>query len=106
MEMFLLLALAFAAYFLPSIIACVRNHPSIVAIVLLNTLAGWTFIGWLASLIWSVINQPAASVQQASPVNADGLSQADELNKLAVLLQKGHITQEEFTAQKMRVLSK
>jgi hypothetical protein len=101
--MFLLLVLGGAVYFLPSIIAGMRNHPSIVAIVLLNTLAGWTFIGWLVSLIWSVINQPTASVP---PVDSVVLSQADELNKLAILLEKGYITQDEFTTQKQRVLSK
>ena len=45
-----------AFYFVPTIIACVRKHRNRVAIILLNVLAGWTFVGWLVALIWSVVN--------------------------------------------------
>lgn len=44
-----------ALYFIPSIIAHNRNHRQFTAIFLLNLLTGWTFIGWVAALIWSVI---------------------------------------------------
>jgi hypothetical protein len=43
-------------YFVPIIVACVRHHPNTPAIVLLNLLAGWTFIGWVGSLVWSLTN--------------------------------------------------
>jgi heme/copper-type cytochrome/quinol oxidase subunit 3 len=42
-------------YFIPSIIANNRNHRQSTAIFLLNLLLGWTFIGWVAALIWAVI---------------------------------------------------
>ena len=32
-----------------------RGHPSLIAIGLLNLLLGWTFLGWLGSLVWSLI---------------------------------------------------
>jgi len=41
-------------YFVPTIIATRRDHSNMVAIFLLNLLLGWSFLGWLAALIWSV----------------------------------------------------
>jgi hypothetical protein len=42
-------------YFLPSIIAISNNHKNKVAITALNIFAGWTFIGWVGSLVWALI---------------------------------------------------
>ena len=41
-------------YLLPSIVAGSRDHRNVMPIVALNIFAGWTFVGWLASLIWSL----------------------------------------------------
>jgi hypothetical protein len=41
-------------YFIPSIIASVRNHRQIGTIFRLNIFLGWTFIGWVAALIWAM----------------------------------------------------
>ena len=46
--------LIFAAYFLPALIAFLRQHRNMLAIFLLNLLLGWTALGWVGSLIWSV----------------------------------------------------
>ena len=43
-----------AAYFIPTAIAAFRGHHNTMAIFGLNLLLGWTFIGWVASLIWSL----------------------------------------------------
>lgn len=48
-------------YFIPTVIAVIRDHHNKVAIAVLNTFLGWTFIGWVAALVWSVTankNQP------------------------------------------------
>ena len=50
----LMIALIFAVYFLPSIIAITREHKNKLAIFLLNLLLGWTVLGWVSSLVWSV----------------------------------------------------
>lgn len=50
------LGVLIGGYFLPTIIAIIRKHPNVVAILLINLLLGWTFIGWVAALIWSVIS--------------------------------------------------
>jgi hypothetical protein len=43
-----------AIYFLPSLVARGRNHRNESAIVLINLLLGWTLIGWVVALVWSV----------------------------------------------------
>ncbi|MCL1885621.1 MAG: superinfection immunity protein [Dehalococcoidia bacterium] len=42
-------------YFLPTIIAVLRHHRNALAVFLVNLFFGWTFIGWVIALIWSVI---------------------------------------------------
>jgi hypothetical protein len=42
-------------YFLPWFVAWNRQHPSLVAIFVLNLFVGWTFIGWLIALVWSCV---------------------------------------------------
>ena len=46
--------LGLSLYLLPAIIALARNHHNAVAIVLLNILLGWTFVGWVIALVLSV----------------------------------------------------
>ncbi len=41
-------------YFLPAIIAGQRRLYDRTAITLVNLLLGWTFIGWVAALIWAI----------------------------------------------------
>lgn len=44
------------AYLLPSFVALQRKHVNTTAICVLNILVGWSFIGWVAALIWSLVN--------------------------------------------------
>lgn len=48
-----LIALGVVIYFIPGIVAHVRGHHQENAIVLLNLFLGWTFIGWVAALVWA-----------------------------------------------------
>jgi hypothetical protein len=50
--------LSFGFYLLPSIIAFKRGHHQRVAVLLVNIFAGWTFIGWVAALVWSATHIP------------------------------------------------
>jgi hypothetical protein len=45
----------FCLYFFPSLIAFLRGHKNSLAIFLLNFLWGWTGIGWVIALVWSVM---------------------------------------------------
>ena len=41
-------------YFIPTIIAVIRKHQNIIPICILNIFLGWTILGWIASLAWSL----------------------------------------------------
>jgi len=41
-------------YFLPILIALVRNKKNGCAIFALNFFLGWTFIGWVIALVWAL----------------------------------------------------
>ena len=43
----------FAMYWLPTLIAIVRQTPSALGIAALNFFFGWTGIGWIILLIWA-----------------------------------------------------
>ncbi len=48
------LAVAVGLYFLPNWVAMARKHPQGNAIFYLNFLTGWTAIGWVVALVWSL----------------------------------------------------
>lgn len=50
--------LLLSLYVLPSVIAQARAHHNRTAILLVNLVLGWTVLGWLAALVWSVTNPP------------------------------------------------
>jgi len=56
-------------YFIPTITAFQRKHPSKEAISVLNLLLGWTFIGWVAAMVWAV-NVPAKVRVPVAPPQA------------------------------------
>lgn len=43
-------------YFLPLIVAMARSHRQVIAIGVLNGLAGWTIAGWVAALVWAFVS--------------------------------------------------
>lgn len=44
-------------YWLPTVIAMVRNASSGVAVSLVNLFAGWTGIGWLVAFVMAVLSR-------------------------------------------------
>jgi hypothetical protein len=48
--------IALAIYFIPTIVAYNRKHKHLMAIFFTNLFLGWTFLGWVAALIWSCMN--------------------------------------------------
>ena len=59
---YLALGFMLGLYIAPLIIATVRDHHRLPWIGLVNFAAGWTVVGWIGALVWSVttIRQPAA----------------------------------------------
>lgn len=53
MELFLILLFGLTFYFLPWLVAVMREHHQAGAIAVLNLFLGWTFIGWVVALVWA-----------------------------------------------------
>jgi hypothetical protein len=49
----LLAMLLLLVYFVPTMVAHGRNHRQRLAITVLNTVLGWTLIGWAGALVWA-----------------------------------------------------
>jgi hypothetical protein len=66
---YLVLGSMLGIYIAPLVIAVVRDHHRLPWIGLLNLAAGWTVVGWIGALVWSVtaIRQPAAIMWMGSP---------------------------------------
>ena len=47
------IVLIIGIYFLPGIVAHIRDHHQVNAIVLLNIFLGWTLLGWVIALVWA-----------------------------------------------------
>lgn len=56
-------AVGFVLYWLPAVLALARKHHQLMPIVLVNFFFGWTGIGWIAALVWSV----SAKAPQSHP---------------------------------------
>lgn len=66
------IAVGIAFYFVPFIIANRREHPNQFAIFVICFFLGWTLLGWVGALVWSVMAIPAqksATAQNNSYVN-------------------------------------
>ena len=88
-------------YMMPTFLAVGRKHKALPAIFALNLFLGWSLLGWVATLVWSLTNpNPSAPVV----INQAAGSMADELVKLADLRDKGILTEEEFQAKKAALL--
>ena len=48
-------------YLLPAVISIVRRTGHGVAIRVINIFFGWTVLGWIAALIWSIVEAPQKS---------------------------------------------
>ncbi|HRI39877.1 MAG TPA: superinfection immunity protein [Nitrospira sp.] len=51
--------MALFVYLIPTFIAFGRGHPNYVPILVVNLTLGWTVIGWLGALLWSLKRQPS-----------------------------------------------
>lgn len=48
-------------YFVPLLIAFRRKHPQVAAIGAVNVFLGWSFLGWVIALAWSLTNENGSS---------------------------------------------
>jgi hypothetical protein len=54
-----ILLLAIAAYWVPSITAGVRRVPSFGSVIVVNLFLGWTLVGWVVALAMACRSIPA-----------------------------------------------
>jgi hypothetical protein len=104
-------------YFLPSFIALSRKKNNRTAIILLNFFLGWTFIGWIVSLVWActtnnesqtiVVNNNSYSKEENDTdlQKNDFDEKLNSLQKLKDLLDSGVLSKEEFEQQKSKILT-
>ncbi len=61
----IVLSLVTLLYLLPTSIAIARKRSNTGAIFVLNLFLGWTLVGWVVALVWSVADdkKPAAPAQ-------------------------------------------
>ena len=105
-------------YMLPTWLAHYYERKNLVGIAILNICLGWTLLGWVGALVWSVIedkpqepsSQPSAppKVEDDTPPPEDTASSQGEIpdliQKLHDLLQSGVLTEEEFQLKKTELL--
>jgi len=53
----------FVLYFLPAIVALVRERHDKLSIFLLNLFLGWRLIGWIIALVWACKSERVVIVQ-------------------------------------------
>jgi hypothetical protein len=59
-------------YFLPTVIAICVRHQNGVAIFIVNLLLGWTMLGWIAALAWSMcVSRPSVVIYTSAIVLKD-----------------------------------
>jgi hypothetical protein len=74
-----LLVVLAVPYWIPTVVAFIRGHQSKLGILALNLFLGWTFIGWVIALVWSLSETtsqtPTVVINQAMPA---ALPQGDD----------------------------
>ena len=92
LQFLILVIFVFPLYFLPLIIAAARHHPHILGIFLIDLFLGWTFLGWVGALVWSVwtIEQPLKS--------EPGIKKSSNALAIASVLQKARSQVKNSTA--------
>lgn len=54
---FVIPLLCLFAYLVPTVVAAVRKTRHLPGIVVLNIFTGWTFFGWVGSLVWAAVDE-------------------------------------------------
>jgi Superinfection immunity protein len=78
----ILICLALVFYFLPAIIANIRGTEHQTAIGLINFFLGWTVLGWLAALIWAIVEKPTELAPTVSLDNYEYIWEKQQREKM------------------------
>ena len=58
----IILAVLFAIYFVPVIVAGMRRCQAYAGIAIVNVFLGWTFVGWVAALTWAAVGKQRPAI--------------------------------------------
>lgn len=75
--------IAIFAYFYPAWTAFTRKPDNYMGVFVLNLFLGWTFIGWVAALIWAFSGQ-----NERRKRRLDRLNEKREMKRLAIAERK------------------
>ncbi|HLY01870.1 MAG TPA: superinfection immunity protein [Candidatus Cybelea sp.] len=94
------MAIGAAMYFLPTIIAVFQHRTNVALIAVINTLLGWSFIGWVVALVMALTKDaqpvqvvhvqqqmaymPTGYVQPQSPYAQDQHLSGSEIRRIDV----------------------
>ena len=78
----IVLIFAIIIYVLPGVIASSREHKNSTAIWVLNIVLGWSFLGWIAALVWSFTSPGVVKIDpQACGVESIDAGSVDDTKK-------------------------
>ncbi|ENY9091490.1 MULTISPECIES: superinfection immunity protein [Klebsiella/Raoultella group] len=78
----IVLIFAIIIYVLPGVIASSREHKNSTAIWVLNIVLGWSFLGWIAALVWSFTSPGVVKIEpQAFGVESIDAGSVDDTKK-------------------------
>ncbi|ATN99064.1 TPA: superinfection immunity protein [Klebsiella pneumoniae] len=78
----IVLIFAIIIYVLPGVIASSREHKNATAIWVLNIVLGWSFLGWIAALVWSFTNPGVVKLEpQVLGVESAGAGSVGDTKK-------------------------
>ncbi|MBK5518426.1 superinfection immunity protein [Pseudomonas sp. TH10] len=101
----ILFFLAIIVYFVPAIVACYRVHHNTTSIMLTNIFLGWTGIGWIAALVWAASSTAMAKEILPSIAATTPGDKYTEIDRISQLKDRGILSEQEFQAEKAKLLS-
>ena len=103
----IIIVIILCIYFLPTFVAFSRHHQFKWIIFLINLFTGFTFVGWIGALIWSLIDtDQSTKVYIQPPRTIPNFSIASEIEKLTILRDNGDISNLEYRELKYKLLEK
>jgi hypothetical protein len=61
-------------YLIPTIVALIRGHRSVLAIGFVNVVLGWSVIGWLWAMIWALSGRHGSPYRSGADADKGYLS--------------------------------
>ena len=72
------IVLLLGLYFVPSIVAFARRHHNKSGILALNFFLGWTLVGWVVALVWSVSSTAVVVLSASEPQRPSAAISAED----------------------------